>query len=86
MMLCLRVLKNEPFAKSFSFPNWLGVDEMDVDVSAKGNGFLFPSDLKMMISLAIFIPPAVENAVPPINMMTINTTLPPTDKWDKSIN
>ena len=41
---------------------------------------------KINISLAIFIPPAVENAVPPMSINTINKILSVIDSRDKSIN
>lgn len=41
---------------------------------------------KINISLAIFIPPAVENAVPSMSINTINKILSVIDSRDKSIN
>ncbi len=41
---------------------------------------------KLVIVWLFFIPPAVENAVPPINMSAISNILPVIDIWDKSIN
>ncbi len=38
---------------------------------------------KISNNLAIFIPPAVENAVPPISITTISNILPLIDRWDK---
>ena len=47
------------------------------------NFLLLTNFWKISISLAIFIPPAVENAVPPISITRISNILPFIERWDK---
>ena len=81
--------ESENFWPFLFLRNWMAVDEIDNGVNASdiAKKIVLPLNFwKINNNLAIFIPPAVEKAVPPTNMTKIRNNFPSNVKEDRLIN